>query len=56
LIERKHADELALDGRNWASLTAYIPSAVDTGWQYPAFCMVRRKGLDNSNFTYDGVD
>ncbi len=31
LIEKKQADELPLNGRNWASLTAFVPGAIDTG-------------------------
>ena len=42
LIERKQADELPLNGRNWASLTAFIPGAIDTGGKQPAIHPVRR--------------
>src|SRR5580704_3568502 len=31
LIERTQANELPLNGRNWAALTAYVPGAIDTG-------------------------
>ena len=31
LIESNQANELPLNGRNWSSLTAYIPGAIDTG-------------------------
>ena len=56
LIERKQADELPLNGRNWASLTAYIPGAIDTGGSNQRSIRFAGRGLDDSNFTYDGVD
>jgi hypothetical protein len=56
LIERKQADELPLNGRNWASLTAYIPGAIDTGGSNQRSIRFAGRGLDDSNFTYDGID
>ncbi len=56
LIERKQADELPLNGRNWSSLTAYIPGAIDTGGSNQRSIRFAGRGLDDSNFTYDGVD
>ena len=56
LIERKQADELPLNGRNWASLTAYVPGAIDTGGSNQRSVRFAGRGLDDSNFTYDGVD
>lgn len=56
LIERKQADELPLNGRNWASLTAYIPGAIDTGGSNQRSVRFAGRGLDDSNFTYDGID
>ena len=56
LIERKQADELPLNGRNWASLTAYVPGAIDTGGSNQRSIRFAGRGLDDSNFTYDGVD
>ena len=56
LIERTQADELPLNGRNWASLTAYIPGAIDTGGSNQRSVRFAGRGLDDSNFTYDGVD
>jgi len=56
LIERKQADELPLNGRNWASLTAFIPGAIDTGGSNQRSVRFAGRGLDDSNFTYDGVD
>ncbi len=56
LIERKQADELPLNGRNWAALTAYVPGAIDTGGSNQRSIRFAGRGLDDSNFTYDGVD
>jgi hypothetical protein len=56
LIERTQADELPLNGRNWAALTAYVPGAIDTGGSNQRSIRFAGRGLDDSNFTYDGVD
>ena len=56
LIERKQADELPLNGRNWAALTAFNPGAIDTGGSNQRSIRFAGRGLDDSNFTYDGVD
>ncbi len=56
LIERKQADELPLNGRNWSSLTAFIPGAIDTGGSNQRSVRFAGRGLDDSNFTYDGID
>ena len=56
LIERKQADELPLNGRGWSALTAYIPGAIDTGGSNQRSIRFAGRGLDDSNFTYDGVD
>jgi len=56
LIEKKQADELPLNGRNWAALTAYIPGAIDTGGSNQRSVRFAGRGLDDSNFTFDGID
>jgi hypothetical protein len=56
LIERAQADELPLNGRDWSSLTAFVPGAVDTGGSNQRTIRFAGRGLDDSNFTYDGVD
>ena len=56
LIERTQADELPLNGRNWAALTAFVPGAIDTGGSNQRSVRFAGRGLDDSNFTYDGVD
>jgi Carboxypeptidase regulatory-like domain len=56
LIEREQADELPLNGRNWASLTVFVPGAIDTGGSNQRTVRFAGRGLDDSNFSYDGVD
>ncbi len=56
LIERTQAEELPLNGRDWSSLTAFVPGAVDTGGSNQRTVRFAGRGLDDSNFTYDGVD
>jgi hypothetical protein len=56
LIERTQADELPLNGRDWSELTAYVPGAIDTGGGNQRSVRFSGRGLDDSNFTYDGVD
>ena len=56
LIERTQADELPLNGRNWASLTAFVPGAIDTGGSNQRSVRFVGRGLDDENFTYDGID
>ena len=56
LIEKKQADELPLNGRDWSELTAFVPGAVDTGGGNQRSVRFAGRGLDDSNFTYDGVD
>ncbi len=56
LIEKEQADELPLNGRDWASLTAYVPGAIDTGGSNQRSVRFAGRGLDDSNFTFDGVD
>ena len=56
LIEKKQAEELPLNGRNWASLTAFVPGAIDTGGSNQRSIRFAGRGLDDSNLTYDGID
>jgi len=56
LIEKTQADELPLNGRDWSALTAYVPGAIDTGGSNQRTVRFAGRGLDDSNFSYDGVD
>ena len=55
-IEKEQADELPLNGRDWAALTAFVPGAIDTGGSNQRSIRFAGRGLDDSNWTYDGVD
>jgi hypothetical protein len=56
LIEKTQADELPLNGRDWSALTAFVPGAIDTGGSNQRTVRFAGRGLDDSNFTYDGID
>jgi hypothetical protein len=56
VIERSQADELPLNGRNWSTLTAFVPGAVDTGGSNQRAVRFAGRGTDDDNFTYDGID
>jgi len=55
-IEPEQAKELPLNGRNWATLTALVPGAVDTGGSNQRSVRFAGRGRDDDNFTYDGID
>jgi hypothetical protein len=54
--ESEQVKELPLNGRNWSTLTALVPSAVDTGGSNQRSIRFAGRGLDDNNFTYDGID
>ena len=59
-IARIQAEELPLNGQNWATLTALVPTAVDTaggpGAGNQRSIRYAGRGRDDNNYTYDGVD
>jgi Carboxypeptidase regulatory-like domain len=59
-IERKQAEELPLNGQNWATLTALVPTGIDTsagpGAGNQRSIRYAGRGRDDNNYTYDGVD
>jgi Carboxypeptidase regulatory-like domain/TonB dependent receptor len=55
-IEREQVQELPNNGRNWSTLTALVPGAVDTGGSNQRSIRFAGRGLDDNNFTYDGTD
>ena len=59
-IELKQVKELPLDGRDWATLTTMVPSAVDTaggpGAGNQRSIRYAGRGRDDNNYTYDGID
>jgi hypothetical protein len=48
--------DLPLNGRNWSTLTALAPGAVDTGGSNQRTVRFAGRGLDDNNFTLDGID
>ena len=54
--EPKQVEELPLNGRNWSTLTALAPGAVDTGGSNQRTVRFAGRGLDDNNFTLDGID
>ena len=59
-IARKQVEELPLNGQNWATLTALVPTAIDTaggpGAGNQRSIRYAGRGRDDNNYTYDGVD
>jgi Carboxypeptidase regulatory-like domain/TonB dependent receptor len=55
-IEQQQVKQLPLNGRNWSTLTALVPGAVDTGGSNQRSIRFAGRGLDDNNFTYDGID
>ena len=55
-IEQTQIDELPINGRNWSTLTALVPGAVDTGAGDQRTIRFAGHGLDDNNLTLDGVD
>ena len=54
--ESKQVDYLPLNGRNWSTLTALAPGVVDNGGSNQRSIRFGGRGLDDNNFTYDGID
>ncbi len=55
-FEREQVEQLPINGRNWSNLTALVPGAVDTGGSNQRSIRFAGRGLDDNNFTYDGID
>src|SRR5580698_10172040 len=55
-IAPEQVKNLPLNGRNWSTLTALVPGAVDTGGSNQRSIRFAGRGLDDNNFTYDGID
>lgn len=59
-IARIQAKELPLNGQNWATLTALVPTAVDTsagpGAGNQRSIRYAGRGRDDNSYTYDGID
>ncbi len=56
VIESPQIREIPLDGRNWATLMTLVPGAVNTGAGDQRSIRFDGHSLDDSNFTFDGID
>src|SRR5215831_14673652 len=56
VIEAAQIKEIPVSGRNWASLTLLVPGAIDYGDGAQRSIRFSGHSLDDSNFTFDGVD
>ena len=55
-VEREQIEELPINGRNWATLTALTPGAIDNGAGDQRTIRFAGHGLDDNNLTLDGID
>jgi hypothetical protein len=55
-IELAQIDNLPVNGRNWATLTAFAPGAIDNGAGDQRTIRFAGHGLDDNNLTLDGID
>jgi hypothetical protein len=55
-IEQDDVNELPISGRNWATLTALVPGAINNGGGDQRTIRFAGHGLDDNNLTLDGVD
>jgi hypothetical protein len=55
-IEQTQVNDLPINGRNWATLTALAPGAIDNGAGDQRTIRFAGHGLDDNNLTLDGVD
>jgi len=55
-IEQEQVQELPFNGRNWATMTALVPGAIDNGAGDQRTIRFAGHGLDDNNLTLDGVD
>jgi hypothetical protein len=56
VIEAPQIQEIPLDGRNWATLMTLAPGAINTGDGAQRSIRFNGHSLDDSNFTFDGID
>ncbi|HTQ52867.1 MAG TPA: TonB-dependent receptor [Bryobacteraceae bacterium] len=56
VVEAPQIREIPIDGRNWATLMTLAPGAVNTGDGAQRSINFDGHSLDDSNFTFDGID
>jgi Carboxypeptidase regulatory-like domain len=55
-IELAQIEDMPINGRNWATLTALAPGAIDNGAGDQRTIRFAGHGLDDNNLTLDGID
>ncbi len=55
-VEDEAIANLPLNGRNWSTLTALVPGAIDQGGSTERSIRFVGRGRDDMNITFDGVD
>jgi|HubBroStandDraft_1064217.scaffolds.fasta_scaffold01753_10 hypothetical protein len=55
-IAHAQVDDLPINGRNWATLTALAPGAINNGAGDQRTIRFAGHGLDDNNLTLDGID
>ena len=55
-IEQVQVNDLPINGRNWATLTALAPGAINNGAGDQRTIRFAGHGLDDNNLTLDGID
>jgi hypothetical protein len=56
VIESPQIQEIPINGRNWATLMTLAPGAINTGDGGQRSIRFDGHSLDDSNFTFDGID
>jgi hypothetical protein len=56
VIESPQIREIPINGRNWATLMTLAPGAINTGDSGQRSIRFNGHSLDDSNFTFDGID
>lgn len=56
VIESQQVRDIPLNGRNWASLMALAPGAINVGVGNERSIRFVGRALDDNNFTFDGID
>jgi hypothetical protein len=56
VIESPQIREIPINGRNWATLMTLAPGAINTGDGGQRSIRFNGHSLDDSNFTFDGID
>ncbi len=56
VLEHQQLSDIPLNGRNWATLEMFTPGAINTGGGGQRDIRFAGHGLDDANYTFDGID